>query len=267
MSAFVRAAAHSGATVTALPPPSWPSSSRTACCAALNAGCGGSARSGRCPSSPDPRRRLLRRNAASCSISIRSAISPASCCAARRAQASPRCRSAASISRTTRRRLHRDEARQGPRGRGRRAAVARTAGAARARGPLARDAEGFVSTGLARRGRARATATACGSGATPSSCIMAASPSPPRARSALSELPGLSRRRLLRAAGPHRRRPHFRGDRAEAQASRSRSRRCTGFSSSGSVAPYKLPDRLVVVKQIPRDADGRVQREQMLQQV
>jgi non-ribosomal peptide synthetase component E (peptide arylation enzyme) len=33
------------------------------------------------------------------------------------------------------------------------------------------------------------------------------------------------------------------------------------------VAPYKFPDRLLVVKQIPRDADGRVKREQILQQV
>lgn len=33
------------------------------------------------------------------------------------------------------------------------------------------------------------------------------------------------------------------------------------------VAPYKFPDRLLVVRQIPRDADGRLLRERILQQV
>jgi acyl-CoA synthetase (AMP-forming)/AMP-acid ligase II len=39
------------------------------------------------------------------------------------------------------------------------------------------------------------------------------------------------------------------------------------FLAERGVAPYKFPDRLVVVKQIPRDAEGRVRREQVLQQV
>ena len=39
------------------------------------------------------------------------------------------------------------------------------------------------------------------------------------------------------------------------------------FLRMRGVAPYKLPDRLVVVKLIPRDAAGRVQRDQMLRQV
>jgi acyl-CoA synthetase (AMP-forming)/AMP-acid ligase II len=41
----------------------------------------------------------------------------------------------------------------------------------------------------------------------------------------------------------------------------------TQFLGERGVAPYKFPDRLLVVKQIPRDADGRVLREQILQQV
>jgi acyl-CoA synthetase (AMP-forming)/AMP-acid ligase II len=39
------------------------------------------------------------------------------------------------------------------------------------------------------------------------------------------------------------------------------------FLSERGVAPYKFPDKLLVVKQIPRDADGHVLREQLLQQV
>lgn len=39
------------------------------------------------------------------------------------------------------------------------------------------------------------------------------------------------------------------------------------FLVERQVAPYKFPDRLLVVKQIPRDAEGRVLREQILQQV
>jgi mycobactin salicyl-AMP ligase len=39
------------------------------------------------------------------------------------------------------------------------------------------------------------------------------------------------------------------------------------FLRDRGVAPYKFPDRLVVVKLIPREADGRMQREQMLRQV
>ena len=39
------------------------------------------------------------------------------------------------------------------------------------------------------------------------------------------------------------------------------------FLRMRGVAPYKFPDRLVVVKLIPREADGRMQREQMLRQV
>jgi non-ribosomal peptide synthetase component E (peptide arylation enzyme) len=41
----------------------------------------------------------------------------------------------------------------------------------------------------------------------------------------------------------------------------------TQFLAESGVAPYKFPDRLLVVKQIPRDAEGRVLREQILQQV
>ena len=40
-----------------------------------------------------------------------------------------------------------------------------------------------------------------------------------------------------------------------------------GFLAEQGVAPYKFPDKLLVVKQIPRDAEGRVLREQLLQQV
>lgn len=39
------------------------------------------------------------------------------------------------------------------------------------------------------------------------------------------------------------------------------------FLVERQVAPYKFPDRLLVVKQIPRDAEGRVLREQILMQV
>jgi acyl-CoA synthetase (AMP-forming)/AMP-acid ligase II len=39
------------------------------------------------------------------------------------------------------------------------------------------------------------------------------------------------------------------------------------FLDERGVAPYKFPDKLLVVKQIPRDADGRVLRAQILQQV
>ena len=41
----------------------------------------------------------------------------------------------------------------------------------------------------------------------------------------------------------------------------------TRFLAERQVAPYKFPDKLVVVKQIPRDAEGRVLRDQILQQV
>ena len=41
----------------------------------------------------------------------------------------------------------------------------------------------------------------------------------------------------------------------------------TQFLEDRGVAPYKFPDKLVVVKQIPRDAAGRVLREQILQQL
>lgn len=40
-----------------------------------------------------------------------------------------------------------------------------------------------------------------------------------------------------------------------------------GFLTEKGVARYKFPDRLLVVKQIPRDGEGRVLREQILQQV
>jgi mycobactin salicyl-AMP ligase len=39
------------------------------------------------------------------------------------------------------------------------------------------------------------------------------------------------------------------------------------FLAESGVAPYKFPDRLLVVKQIPRDADGQVLREEILRQV
>jgi non-ribosomal peptide synthetase component E (peptide arylation enzyme) len=39
------------------------------------------------------------------------------------------------------------------------------------------------------------------------------------------------------------------------------------FLEERGVAPYKFPDKLLVVKQIPRDAQGRLLREQILQQV
>jgi non-ribosomal peptide synthetase component E (peptide arylation enzyme) len=40
-----------------------------------------------------------------------------------------------------------------------------------------------------------------------------------------------------------------------------------GFLAEQGVAPYKFPDKLLVVKQIPRGADGRVLRDRLLQQV
>ena len=39
------------------------------------------------------------------------------------------------------------------------------------------------------------------------------------------------------------------------------------FLEERQVAPYKFPDKLLVVKQIPRDIEGRLLREQILQQV
>jgi non-ribosomal peptide synthetase component E (peptide arylation enzyme) len=39
------------------------------------------------------------------------------------------------------------------------------------------------------------------------------------------------------------------------------------FLEEREVAPYKFPDKLLVVKQIPRDIEGRLLREQILQQV
>jgi acyl-CoA synthetase (AMP-forming)/AMP-acid ligase II len=39
------------------------------------------------------------------------------------------------------------------------------------------------------------------------------------------------------------------------------------FLEEREVAPYKFPDKLLVVKQIPRDAEGRLLREQILRQV
>ena len=39
------------------------------------------------------------------------------------------------------------------------------------------------------------------------------------------------------------------------------------FLEKRQIAPYKFPDKLLVVKQIPRDADGRLLREEILRQV
>jgi mycobactin salicyl-AMP ligase len=39
------------------------------------------------------------------------------------------------------------------------------------------------------------------------------------------------------------------------------------FLTVRAIAPYKFPDKLVVVKEIPRDAGGRVLREEILTQV
>jgi non-ribosomal peptide synthetase component E (peptide arylation enzyme) len=39
------------------------------------------------------------------------------------------------------------------------------------------------------------------------------------------------------------------------------------FLAEHAVAPYEFPDKLLVVRQIPRDASGRVLREQILAQV
>jgi acyl-CoA synthetase (AMP-forming)/AMP-acid ligase II len=41
----------------------------------------------------------------------------------------------------------------------------------------------------------------------------------------------------------------------------------TRFLEERRVAPYKFPDKIVIVKQIPRDGEGRVLREQILLQV
>ncbi|MGE3527840.1 MAG: AMP-binding protein [Methyloceanibacter sp.] len=41
----------------------------------------------------------------------------------------------------------------------------------------------------------------------------------------------------------------------------------TAFLEERRVAPYKFPDKIVIVRQIPRDAEGRVLREQILLQV
>ena len=163
-------------------------------------------------------------------------------------------------------RLHRDETRPGARGRGRRAAVARTAGAARARGRCAATRRASSRPGCAPR-PSPATAAACASSAMPSCCIMAASPSRRasstsfiRASPAIS-MPPVSCCRIPSSASafsrPSCRRP------SEPIALEALHR----FLVERQVAPYKFPDRLLVVKQIPRDADGRVLREQILQQV
>ncbi|HSD91565.1 MAG TPA: hypothetical protein VLB11_00870 [Methyloceanibacter sp.] len=39
------------------------------------------------------------------------------------------------------------------------------------------------------------------------------------------------------------------------------------FLAERGVAPYKFPDKLLVVREIPRDADGRVLRDEILRQV
>lgn len=41
----------------------------------------------------------------------------------------------------------------------------------------------------------------------------------------------------------------------------------TAFLEERRVAPYKFPDKIIIVRQIPRDAEGRVLREQILLQV
>ncbi len=39
------------------------------------------------------------------------------------------------------------------------------------------------------------------------------------------------------------------------------------FLDDRQVAPYKFPDKLLVVKEIPRDAQGRILRDEILKQV
>jgi hypothetical protein len=58
---------------------------------------------------------------------------------------------------------------------------------------------------------------------------------------------------------------------SSARSCRSRARRSREalhrFLTVRAIAPYKFPDKLVVVKEIPRDAGGRVLREEILTQV
>ena len=39
------------------------------------------------------------------------------------------------------------------------------------------------------------------------------------------------------------------------------------FLQDRHVAPYKFPDKLLVVRQVPRDAQGRILRDEILKQV
>ncbi len=263
---FVKQLLDSGATVTAMPPPSWPSWSRTACCASPPAGCGGSARCGRCPSSPHPRRRPSTARRRCCSMSIRSAISRAWCCAARRAQASPRCRSAASISRTTRRPCSSRRSSAGyARARPTSCCCAdRWCRAARGCWPC--DAEGFVSTGL----RAEAEPGDSGRLRIRRDAELLHHGGFAVAASELDQLyqsfPGYLDAACFVLSDP------IIGERIFAAIVPKPSEPIAlealhRFLVERQVAPYKFPDRLLVVKQIPRDADGRVLREQILQQV
>jgi acyl-coenzyme A synthetase/AMP-(fatty) acid ligase len=43
--------------------------------------------------------------------------------------------------------------------------------------------------------------------------------------------------------------------------------RSSRFSRTAASPPYKFPDKLLVVRQIPRDAQGRMLREEILKQV
>ncbi|MEJ2517869.1 MAG: hypothetical protein P8Y82_07775 [Methyloceanibacter sp.] len=39
------------------------------------------------------------------------------------------------------------------------------------------------------------------------------------------------------------------------------------FLEERNVAPYKFPEKLLIVRSIPRDAQGRIQRDQILKQI
>ena len=220
-----------------------PSSPRTACCASPQCRLRRLGAVWSMPELPRPRRRPSTARRRCCSISIRSAISPASCCGARRARPDLAARSAASH-------FEDDEDAvfvETKLGRARLAAMPTSCCCAdrwsRARtGTACARRRGFVSTGL----RAKAEAA--------DSDRLRIKRDPELlhhggfaiAATELDELyqsfPGYLDAACFVLSGSGHRRPHLRGRSCRSRASRSRSRRCTGFSIERQVAPYKFPD-------------------------
>ncbi len=118
--------------------------------------------------------------------------------------------------------------------------------------------DGFVATGLRAEIDDDGATRACASRAIPSSSSWRLRHCRERARRALSGLPGISRRRLFRAARPPGRRSHLRRRGAEAREPVALDA-LTRFSRMRRIAPYKFPDAARGVT-VPRDAHGRVLR-------